>query len=582
MKAAAVRTEQDSDIAAPRGAGDPTDLLTRLRRDALHVLAAGPLYRHTLIGKVPGDLRCRLGERWPGDAKRGAAIFDGDIELCGETVRNPAPVWFPRSASPEWLAEWHGFTWIADLISVGDDAREAARALIQSWLRENTRWDPVAWRSDVIATRIYSWGVHLDEVAGRDADRSLRRAMLAGLTAQLRHLSRTAAWELPGAARLRALKGLIGGTVALDGTSKRLDRAVRLLERELPAQLNRDGGHRSRSPSLQLQVLGDLIDIRATLRAAGVEIPPPLQDAILRMAPMLRFFRHGDRRLALFNDAVEEDAVLVDLVLTRSEGKKQSPPQAPQTGFQRLHAGQSLVLVDTGRPPPGFDEGAHAGALSFELSQGRERIIVNCGGYRGAKSSWRRVARASAAHSVLVVEDTNAFEIEGGATAPEEAASVRCERAEDAGHQWMSAAHDGYRARFGLTYERELYLAPDGDDLRGEERLTGRANARFAVRFHLHPAVEASLVGDAAAALLRLPSGTVWRLRCAGAEMSLGESIYLGSGEAKKTQQVVLSGTTDADGATVRWALRREPKPAHEPQRDSAEPQKDSAEPQKD
>jgi uncharacterized heparinase superfamily protein len=565
----AISAEPETESAAPARprAGAAPDLFTRWRRDALHAFAAGPLYRHTLIGRVPGDLRCRLGERWPGEAKRGVAIFDGDIELQGETVRNPAPVWFPRSASPEWLAEWHGFTWIADLLSVSDEAREAVRALIQSWLRENTRWDPIAWRSDVIATRLFAWGVHLDDIAGRDTDRGLRRSILTGLTAQLRHLSRTAAWELTGAPRLRAVKGLIGGIAALDGTAKRLQRALRLLERELAAQLNPDGGHRSRSPSQQLQLLSDLIDIRATLRAASVEVPPMLQDAILQMAPMLRFFRHGDRRLALFNDAVEEDAVLVDLALTRSEGKKQPPPQAQDTGFQRLQAGNTLVIVDTGTPPPaGFDERAHAGALSFELSHGRERIVVNCGGYRGSKPAWRRVARASAAHSVLVVEDANAFDIDdegdgngAGAAGPRE---VRCDRAEEDGHQWISGAHDGYQARFGLSYARQLYLAPTGDDLRGEDRLTGRAGVRFTVRFHLHPAVEASLVADGAAALLRLPGGAAWRLRCAGAEMNLGESIYLGSGEAKKTQQVVLSGTTGTSGATVRWALRREAKPA--------------------
>jgi len=559
MKAATLSAERAVEPAAPPRAAAAPDLFTRLRRDALHAFAAGPLYRHTLIGPVPNDLRCRLGEHWPGDAKRGAAIFGGDIELLGETVRNPAPVWFPRSASPEWVAEWHGFAWIADLISVGPEAREAARALIHSWLRENARWDPVAWRSDVIATRIFSWGVHLDDIAARDTDRPLRRAILAALAAQLRHLWRTAGWELSGAARLRALKGLIGGLVVLGGSAKKVQRALRLLERELAAQLNADGGHRSRCPSLQMQVLGDLIDLRATLRAGRFDVPPPLQDAILKMAPMLRFFRHGDRRLALFNDAVEEDAVLVDLVLSRSEGKKQAAPQAPQTGFQRLQAGHSLVLVDTGPPPSGFDEHAHAGALSFELSQGRERIVVNCGGYRGAKPAWRRVARASAAHSVLVVEDTNAFDIDDNGARANGADAVRCERAEEGGHQWISAAHDGYQARFGLTYERQLYLAPDGDDLRGEDRLTGRAGVGFAVRFHLHPSVEASLDGNAA--LLRLASGAVWRLRCAGAELSLGESVYLGSGEAQKTQQVVLSGTTDDTGAAVRWALRREPKP---------------------
>jgi uncharacterized heparinase superfamily protein len=307
------------------------------------------------------------------------------------------------------------------------------------------------------------------------------------------------------------------------------------------------------------------------LRAARIDIPVLLQQAIERMAPMLRFFRHGDRRLALFNNSVEEDGVLVDLVLTRSETKGRAPSDAPQAGFQRLQAGQSLIVADTGRPSPhGFDEEAHAGALSFELSQGRERIVVNCGGYRGNKPSWRRVARASAAHSVLVVADVNSVEIESDGSLGRGPSSVRCERAEEAGHQWISATHDGYRQRFGLTYSRELYLAPGGDDVRGEDRLTGREGNPFAVRFHLHPTVEASLVENGGGAILRLPSGAVWRLRAAGAEISLGESIYLGSGEPRKSQQVVLSGSTGPEGTGVRWAIRRETRPPESARKEEA------------
>ena len=276
---------------------------------------------------------------------------------------------------------------------------------------------------------------------------------------------------------------------------------------------------------------------------------------------MLRFFRHGDRRLALFNDSLEEDGVLIDLVLTRSEAKGRPPSHAPHTGFDRLQAFKSLVLIDTGKPPPrGFDDHAHAGTLSFELSHERERIIVNCGAYRGPKPNWWRVARASAAHSVLVVADTNSVEIKAGGSLGRSPASVTRERAEHEGQQWVSATHDGYRERFGLIYSRQLFLSADGEDLRGEDRVTGLPGAAYAVRFHLHPSVQASLAHDTSAALLRCPSGSVWRLRVAGAEMSLGESIYLGSGEARKTQQLVLSGTVPAGGATVRWAIRREPK----------------------
>ena len=71
------------------------------------------------------------------------------------------------------------------------------------------------------------------------------------------------------------------------------------------------------------------------------------------------------------------------------------------------------------------------------------------------------------------------------------------------------------------------------------------------------PAVQAALAEDGGGAQLRLASGAMWRLRASGAEMSLGDSIYLGSGEARKTQQVVLTGTTGPSGAVVRWAIQR-------------------------
>jgi len=548
-------------------------LLTRLRRDALQMLAAGPFYRHTLIGPVPDELKLKIGQLWPGDAKRGAAIAGGEIELAGETVRNSSPRWFPPSAGPEWLAAWHGFGWLADLAAAGGTARETARELVQGWLGENPGWHNLTWRSDVLATRIFAWVAQFDEIAGRDQDQALRRAMLGSLAAQLRHLARTAAWEVAGAARLRALKGLIAGRAALGGSQTQIAKPLAALGRELSFQILPDGGHLSRSPSLQLQILQDLIDTRAVLRLAQIEVPGGLQHAIERMAPMLRFFRHGDRRLALFNDSLEEDGVLIDLVLTRSESKGQAPAQAAHTGFDRLQAARSLVVVDTGKPPPpGFDEHAHAGTLSFEMSHGRERIIVNCGAYRGPKSNWWRVARASAAHSVLVVADTNSVEIREDGTIGRGPTSIARERAEQDGQQWISATHDGYRERFGLTYARQLFLAADGEDLRGEDRLTGLPGATFAVRFHLHPSVQASLVQDGAAALLRSPSGVLWRLRAAGAEMSLGESIYLGSGEARKTQQVVLSGTVEAAGATVRWALRREARTAVDDRLDEDRP----------
>jgi len=267
-----ISTGKTVETARRHLAGDSPRLLTRLRRDALQAFAAGPLYRHTLIGRIPGDLRMRIGLRWPGDAKRGTAIASGEIELGGELIRNPSPRWLPPSAGPEWIAAWNSFGWIADLAEAGGPARDVTSDLVRSWLRDNSAWHGVTWRSDVLATRVFAWLAQFDEIVRRDQDHTLRRAILTSIAAQLRHLARTANWEVAGAARLRALKGLIAGRAALGESEARLAKVLKALEREVQVQVLPDGGHRSRNPSLQLQVLQDLIDTRAVLRAAQIEM----------------------------------------------------------------------------------------------------------------------------------------------------------------------------------------------------------------------------------------------------------------------------------------------------------------------
>jgi uncharacterized heparinase superfamily protein len=360
--------------------------------------------------------------------------------------------------------------------------------------------------------------------------------------------------------RLAALRGLIAA-LAAQGQDRALARALLRLSREAETQLLPDGGHATRNPAAQLEALRYLIDARAALIASQNEIPGALQQAIDRAAPMLRFFRHGDGGLALFNGANEGEAGLIDRVLARADAKGRAPSTAPHAGFERLRAGHSLVLFDCGKPPPaGLDRAAHAGPLAFELSYGRDRLIVNCGAYHGPSAEWRRALRATAAHSTLVVADTSAMEFraDGGVAAgPEEVTSMR---AEDAGAQWVAASHDGYRKRLGLTHARQLFLAADGEDLRGEDRLTGRAGQSFAIRFHLHPTVQASLTQDGNTVLLRLPSGIGWRLRAQGAVLSIAESIYFGGGSLRKTRQVVLDGHVGSNGAIVKWAIRRETK----------------------
>jgi uncharacterized heparinase superfamily protein len=467
--------------------------------------------------------------------------------------------WQAAVVSLERQAELHSFVWVAGLAATeGAAAAAPARAILRAWLDQYRQWDPVAWRADVVGERLCIWIAHAALLAPSE-DPSLQKDFLAALSRHARHLRRTAHWEVDGVGRLKALRGLLAALLALRAGDRRVDAAFRVIEREANAQILRDGGHIGRSPALQLEALRQLIGMRDILDAANVEVPEAIMAAINRAAPILRFFRHGDGRLALFNDSIEGDSTALDLTLSRSGVKARAPASAPHIGFERLQSGKSLLIMDCGAPPPErFGGHPHAGTLSFELSHGRERLIVNCGAYRGASAQWQSAMRTTAAHSTLVLADAPSAEIDDRGHLTAGPRTVTRERTEEEGNQWTAASHDGYLARFGLTHERQLFLAADGEDLRGEDRLVGDAGQDFVIRFHLHPNVQASMTQDGSAALLRLPSGAGWRLRAEGAVLSLAESVYLGTGELRKSQQIVLGGHVGSQGATVRWAIRRE------------------------
>ena len=96
----------------------------------------------------------------------------------------------------------------------------------------------------------------------------------------------------------------------------------------------------------------------------------------------------------------------------------------------------------------------------------------------------------------------------------------------------------------------------------GEDKITRlKTHVTFAIRFHLHPNVQASMTQDGQAALLRLPSGSGWRFKFEGPViLTLEPSIYFGDGSTqRRTSQLVLSG--QADGNTqITWRLARERK----------------------
>lgn len=524
----------------------------RWARDARRVMARVPSLR---MGRVPEAPALPIRDPWPGDAGRGAQVLKGELELHGATRRLVPGAWSDASGHDSMRAYAHGFSWLRDLRALGTDAaRTRARALVTDWMA-TSGLERLAERPDVAGARITAWLGHYDFFAA-SADDAFRTRLMGKLVSDARTLAASLPADEMDARALTALKGLIAAAVALPEHAAFLTRALRYLPQELARQVLPDGCHVERSPAAQLLALQDLTEIRALLQAAQTQPPAALATAIERMAPALRALRHGDGALALFNGAKEENPVLVDLVLTQAGRGGRAPAGLTEGGFHRLQAGRSVLVIDCGAPPPaGIDRFAHAGTLSMELSVGRERLIVNCGGVPTVEGAWRDAARATAAHSTLVVADTNSSELKprGLGRRPE---TVEVQRQEANGAHRLEATHDGYRRVNGALHRRCLYVAESGEDVRGEDAVESPEALPYVVRFHLHPLVSPSLQGDGETVVLRLSSGGTWRFRAVGAGVSLEESVYLGGPEPRSTQQIVLTGSPDGP-QIVKWAITK-------------------------
>lgn len=516
---------------------------------------------------APHDLRTA-------DATRAAEIYAGRFVFAGKIVTcHGRSIFDLEPPSEDWEAALLGFGWLRHL-RAADTAltRANARSLVDDWISNQARKRPLERRADVRARRVISLLSQAPLVLG-DTDGKFYRKYLRGLAREIRYL-RHSTHENDGVPRLQVLIALCYASLCLANQARNIKSATRRLSDELQRQILPDGGHISRNPGALVELLSDLLPLRQTFAARNIAPPPALLNAIDRMMPMLRFFRHGDGSFALFNGMSTAPSDLVATLLAYDDTRGVPMASMPHTGFQRLDAGNMTLIIDTGPPPPAsVSQDAHAGCLSFELSSGVSRIVVNCGMPNTGRDNWRPFARSTAAHSTLTYRDTSSCQfvelsamkrLLRGAPVTSGPGNVESYREAIPDGDVLTASHDGYLSRFGVIHRRVLMIAQDGTRMEGEDSLSpapgGRikgSEAEFALRFHLHPSVKASRLSDARGVMLVLPNRDVWTFEAMDDKVDLEDSVFLaGNDGPRRTSQIVIRQNA-RQAATIRWSFVR-------------------------
>jgi len=527
-------------------------------------------YRLLLRGRMPARIAFHPTDFSPRRLEQADALLRGRFRFAGETVDlREGTIFDAAPPSLAWAEALHGFDWLPPLASAGGEpARVLATNLIGQWLRQYARYSEPAWRADVLARRLVNLFAHTRFVFPK-ADVMWRSKLLVSLREQSRMLARISPEAPDGLPRLEAASAHALSGICLDDGAQRLASGLARLQQECERQILPDGGHRSRSPRALLEAYRQLVMLNESLVATGRSLPPELQEVQERMGAMLRFFRLGDGTLALFNGGGEGDPRLLAHLLTRDQVRAQPSGSPPDSGYQRLVAARSIVVMDCGTFPPGpFARSAHAGSLAFEFSTAHQRIVVNCGA-APEDPRWSAALRQTAAHSTVTLGDQSVGGVLDGWLAgllgprlTGEPTAVATHRQETSDGWTVEASHDGYLAAFGIVHERRLTLSLNGRLLSGSDRLLSRGGRRsrqaapFAARFHMHPDVRVS-GSYGRDILLKLPSGDGWRFQAMGGEISVAQSVYLGGDTLRRCDQLVVSGSLGTEPVELAWSFER-------------------------
>ncbi|WLS03758.1 heparinase II/III family protein [Shinella oryzae] len=534
-------------------------------------LALGKISAVRFSGGAPDRLIVAPTDLHPADSFAGEEITAGRFPLAGRVLdcegESPFALELP---SEEFAVRLHSFGWLRHLRLVDPDkAAHTARFIVDDWLQSHGRViGGLAWRPDVAAQRIIAWLSH-SPVVLKDADYPFYRRFLKSLAFQVRYLRHVADTTRDGEPRLRVRIALAMASIAMPATASKMRSAARNLDAELDRQILPDGGHCSRNPRAALDLLLDLLPLRQTYVNLGHDMPLQLIPSIDRIYPALRFFRHQGGELALFNGATYTLANELMSVLRYDETGGAPFKALPSINYDRLAVKETVVLMDTGMPKSIDLSTTHsAGTLSIEMSSGKNRFIVNSGRPRFAGDAMRQMARMTAAHSVATLNDTSSSRIStsrflgpiiiGGVS------KVNVARAErDSGADGITASHDGYLQRFGLIYERDIFVSASGTEIRGRERFfkPGAPGAAIdkgtaVVRFHVHPNIQLYPASDNEVRLVA-PDGEAWALTCLDIGIEEEEDVFFADPSGVRASRQLTLTMPLAETPEVQWSLAR-------------------------
>ena len=448
----------------------------------------------------------RLTDNWQGQSEIGKKIING-------------------KTNPKLIKDFNKFNFLRDLKAEGSiKSRSIARSLVSNWIDERHNLLSKEFDSQIMAERITCWSFNFSWFA-ESGELDLQKKILYSIALQIKYLEIKLTETNNHLETIIMIKGILVAKSILFDDIINIDELLNLIDEKLEILTNVDGGHSSRSPVLQINLLRHLIEIRSVVGILKNVYAENLHKQTIKMGEFCRSFQMPNGHFAWFHGGSLVPKDIIKQTLNRVGYKNRIFQVAEDTGFCRLSNMDSLVFVDIGLKPI-VSTNTKASLFAFEFFYKKEKIISNLGelinsNIKSAKNS----LASSAAHSTLNIDDRNNIDLTGKRKT--EILNVKYGKTKDG--NLLDITHSGYNTIFGINHKRQLYLSNKKNEIRGKDEIINLGNIgtipkRANIHFHLDPNIEL-IQTRSGSILLKHSKGFVWKMSSDNQDIDIKDSV---------------------------------------------------------
>ncbi len=325
-------------------------------------------------------------------------------------------------------------------------------------------------------------------------------------------------------------------------------------------QIDENAMHKSYNILEHAKFLNNLIEIRNIFLFFNIETTQIFKNNILAMTSILKTYQHADASLPLFNGCNNNYNKVIEKIFEKEQFVKTKTLTKFKNGIAVYKDLKKFLFFDVVQPSNlGFHKDLSAGSLAIEVSSYGEKIITNCGGSEiGGKNP--AYLKYSAAHSTIILDNTNISEINENRVNRNFIKKVNIETKDNENLLVLSGTHNGYLTNYKKICKRTLSISKTKDLFKGEDTIISTKSIIeknvYHIRFHLMPEISTTITKNKKNIIIKTKKGNIWMFK-SNKEMVIEKSIFVKNDIANETKQIVINGITSKLNTTVEWSLEK-------------------------